>query len=969
MNPPLPSQLLEPGKEWWGRYPDEFKKDFSPSASPSSLHNEYLTDDYFPCLGSVPKHFTGKNRRHLDMNVARFENDSDKKVDRTEWGLPVPNREAAYISLAKYAKDVPALSTEQVFAINTAMNWTEKHFGPYMQNSRVKELDEVVEGVDKTTSPGFPWTRKYAKKRAMIDDWKDFSQFMVDDWERLRDPLYVAVFGNSLKEEVRPRVKIDANSIRTFTAGPIEMTLHGNRLFEDMNQKFYASHLKSASVVGFSPLKAGWDALFRKLKRHPNGFALDESQYDSSLRAYLMWGCAQFRWNMLRPQDQTPENKERLLEYYRNLINTVILTSDGVFVRKTGGNPSGSVNTISDNTLILFMLLAYGWIMIVPDELCSYEKFDSELALALCGDDNTWTVSDAALPYFNAESLIKEWARIGITTTTDSMTPRPVEELDFLSAHTVFIDGIACPLYSREKLLTSLLYSRESENPAYTLVRASALLRVGWTDPQLRGYLREFISWLVEEYDIVLQNTEEWRQAKCQIPTEMDLYTLFLGESQLMVKQSYIPGIKSDFQIRSNMNVQLPQRRKRVRGPRQPQKQRGTGRGRLIGPRMPGGNFMSKGQRTQARPQSGKRRRNRRAQSRRGGTVFGAGNTMLSAKPFGMGAQNRSSGQRRIKRVQNDEFIAAVVSGAGASGATYNNTAYAVNPGNATTFPWLAGEAQQWEKYFFEYLEFYFEHDVSAFATPGTTGKVILSFDYDAADSPPTTKQQMLDTEPHADGMPNEDFGLQMNPRDLSGRTDLHYVRLAGLPGGADIRLYDVGNLNVATQGITGATTELGELHVRYSIVFEVPILESDGKVAPANNQVSWFQSTGSEAAGATTVPVNMAFATATANGLGAVNTAGSIVLPAGNYLLDLDAIANITPNTDAVRIEADILLGGVSILGAGNVPNNACVAAASVHQSVFFSSTGTHALTFPVTCVYAGGTVTLGGSVRIVAI
>lgn len=970
VSPPLPSRLLEPGEEWWGKYPEFFQQGFRPTCRTTALHEKYLSDDYFPCLGSVPKKFTGKNRRRIDMNIARFENETEKKVDRTEWGLPVPNVEAAYISLGKYAKDIPALDTCQVTAMNVAFQWTERHFGPYMQNSRVKTQEEVVEGLDFSTSPGFPWTRKYAKKRNMCDDWKEFPTYMRDDWERLRDPLYVAVFGNSLKEEIRPRVKIDANSIRTFTAGPIEMTIHGNRLFEDMNQKFYASHLKTASVVGFTPLKGGWDMLYRKLRKHPNGFALDESQYDSSLRAYLMWGCAQFRWNMLRPEDQTEDMKERLLMYYQNLVNTVILTSDGVFVRKTGGNPSGSVNTISDNTLILFMLLAYGWIMVSPDEFANYESFMAHVSLALCGDDNTWSVSNIALPFFNARSLIAEWSRIGVTTTTDSLDPRPIEELDFLSAFTVFIDGIACPLYSRHKILTSLLYSREPESPAYTLIRSCALLRVGWPDPQLRGYLKELISWIVKEYGTVLQGTEEWRQAMCQIPTEMELKKLFLGDSQPMVKQSkncscVDPGIKKIFQNEMNQQAR-PQRKKSQRMSRAARRgQRGTGRSRLIGPRMPQGNFLSGGRRM---PISVKQRRNRR---RNGGAVKGAGNLVLAGKPFGMGAQNRSGGQRRVKRVQNDEFIGTVTSGTGGVSA-FNNVVFPVNPGNATTFPWLAGEAQQWEKYRFEYLEFYFEHDVSAFATAGTTGKVIMSFDYDAADSPPTTKQQMLDTEPHADGMPNEDFGLVMNTGDLSGRTDLHYVRLAGLPGGADIRLYDVGNMNVATQGITGATTEVGELHVRYAVVFEVPILSSDLKAAPANNQVSWFQSSAAEASGANGVAKNLLMATATANGLAIVNTAGSFVLPAGNYIADLTAVMQDTLATFTAT-SLDVLKNGVSVYTAALIKPSGGDSSGSLTNelvaSVFLSSNGTDAFVFPVTNVYTTGTTTQAGSLRFVAV
>jgi hypothetical protein len=512
--------------------------------------------------------------------------------------------------------------------------------------------------------------------------------------------------------------------------------------------------------------------------------------------------------------------------------------------------------------------------------------------------------------------------------------------------------------------LTSLLYSRDAESPAYTLIRACALLRVGWTDPQLRGYLKELISWLVNEYGTVLQGTEEWRQAMCQIPTEMELRKLFLGESQPMVKQCKTrsclqPEIKERFQTVMNG---LPQRKRSKRVARAPRKkQRGTGRARLIGPRMPQGNFMSN---RRQMPMSGKRRRNRR---RNGGAVKGAGNMVLTGKPFGMGAQNRSGGQRRIKRVQNDEFIAAVTSGAGGVTA-FNNVAFPVNPGNATTFPWLAGEAQQWEKYRFEYLEFYFEHDVSAFATAGTTGKVILSFDYDAADSPPTTKQQMLDTEPHADGMPNEDFGLVMYPPDLSGRTDLHYVRLAGLPGGADIRLYDVGNMNVATQGITGATTEVGELHVRYSVVFEIPILSSDAKAAPANNQVSFFSNAAPETP-TSTVDYQMLFATAVTNGLAIVNTAGSFVPPAGNYLVD--AFVSVAAATSLTVFSLDIEKNGVTVFGT--VPADAQSAVAVVTQQtlsapVFVSANGTD--TFVVEINATGtGALTAGGSIRWVAV
>jgi len=962
--PPAPSALIEEHREFWRRYPVEYQKGFSGTAVLSELHRRMLKQRYFPVIGSVPKHFVGRNRRGLDINVAQFENETDKKVDRSSWGLPVPNREAAFISLAKYAKDVPALSACQALAMNGAVDWLHRHFGVHMQNSRVKPVEEVIQGLDMTTSPGFPWTRKYATKRGMYDDWKGFTQYMEDDWDRLKDNDFVAVFGNSLKEEIRLAEKIDANSLRTFTAGPVEMTIHGNRLFEHMNEKFYASHLKTASVVGFSPWKGGWDELYRKLKKFDNGFALDESQYDSSLRAYLMWAVAEFRWSMLREEDRTPDNLARLQVYYRNLINTIIITSDGVFVQKQGGNPSGSVNTIVDNTLILYLLLAYGWIMRCPNEMRSYESFDENLALALCGDDNTWTVSSVALTFFNARSLIEEWAKIGVITTTDCLDPRPVEELDFLSAFTVFVDGVAIPLYSREKLLTSLLYSRLPGNPAYTLTRAAALLRVGWADVQLRRYLREFISWLVESYGNVLRDAKEWRDAMASVPTENDLRKFYLnleGVQYPLVNQGAcnapadkcIPAIKTEFDNSAMNSNPLPQRQRRVRrkGGRPPVPARGTRQ------------YLAAQSRRFAKPAGP---RGRRPRSRRGRGQDFTGVTNMRGMPDGI-----RRGRKR-HNFDEDEFITDLV-GSTTFGNGANTTAqqFAVNPGQAATFPWLSAIAPKFEKYVFTKLEFYYKHEVSQFATAGTVGKAILSFDYDAADPPPTAKQQMLDTDPHNDKMPCQDFALIIDCKE-SFNNGPKYVRPGIVPGGSDVKTYDIGLLNYGAAGTSDGTTKIGELHVRYAGWFEKPVLEST-VAAPANNQVAVFKSSAPEAL-TTTVKTQLALATAVNNGLSIVNTVGNLVCQAGNYLVDFDVnVIDTTSEAITIVVEVDwnaAPVGNLATFKSGPLVANEEV---PLHVSAFIPIPGAGLVTNGIQCFVtvtgAAGTLTATGVVRILAV
>jgi len=960
------------------------------------MHAAKLSQDFFPIVAQVPKRFNGRNRRHLDVNVARYESDKKMEIDRTGWGLPEPNREAAYTSLAKYAKSVEILSHKQVLALNMAAQWMRREFGPYMQNSKVRGQEEVVAKLEKSTSNGYPWVRKYPTKRDMIDNWQGFEVYMSEDWDRLKEENYTAVFGNSLKEEIRAAEKIAENSIRTFTAGPIEMTIHGNRLFEDMNEKFYASHLKTASVVGFSPLKGGWNALYRKLKKFQNGFALDESQYDSSLRSYLMWACAEFRWEMLSAEDRTPDNLMRLRVYYRNLVNTLIITSDGVFVMKKGGNPSGSVNTIVDNTLILYMLMAYGWIMVSPISQCTYSSFSDNLSLALVGDDNTWTVSDSALEFFNARTLIAEWKLLGVTTTTDSLDPRPVEELDFLSAHTVFIDGIAVPLYDRNKLLTSLLYSLHPEDPAYTLTRAAGLLQIGWTDEHFRVYLQELIGWLVDEYSDVLHENGEWKLAMRQLKSDEELRKLFVGEEIPIFNQSYNntecrerleSGIKSShtncltgptYDSGCEM-LALPQRAKRQRKPKGPPPlpsrktvaydiARATEQ--IIAKGKKGNQSKNQKKRQQRQNLGLPRQRGARPgrAMQRGFVEYGMGGpTQARSMDMRVTAGGQTLQGSRLQVIEQDEFIAAIL---GTNSATPTVTAFPINPGQAGTFPWLAKVALLFEKYHFEYLEFYYKTRTSQFQTQGQ-GAVVLCCDYDAADSPPITLQQALDMDPHVDDVPYEQLRLFLSPPDLmdGGGRKGKYVRPNGLPGGTDIKTYDAGNLFVVTVN-NGSTAELGELRVRYKCRLQIPVLE-DIAAAPVNNQVAVFQSTG-EAPGVSGVAKNILLATQKANGLGAVNTAGSIVLPAGNYLVDFDA--TVTDSVDDITgFVADIQVASVSTY-AGLAPIILLEAAGtaldlSLHASAFVSVNGTQALTFPLIVAYTGGTVLVYGSVRITSV
>lgn len=893
--------------------------------------------------------------------------DDHKVDDEPDWGLPVPNEEAAYKSLAKYGKDMPVMSNEDIILMNEAWEMTAEHFGPYMRNSKVRSYTEVKDKLDKSTSTGAPFNSLYPTKKELFENDPDIDEWMEKDWEKLAtDKDWTCVATNSLKEEIRPSEKTKLNKIRTFTAMPVDATVHGNRLFADMNENMNSSWLKSSSTVGWSPMMGNWDTMIRKLKTFNKGYALDESEYDSSIRSYMMWGCARFRWSMLRPEDQTTANWNRIRTYYRNLINTVIISPVGVLIMKLAGNPSGSCNTINDNTLVLYCLMCFAWLKLSPDDKKTLGHFELNTAKCLCGDDNTWTVSDIANEFYNARTVIKVWDEIGITTTTDCLDPREPDELDYLSAHTVYLNGVAVPQYNKAKILTSLLYSTKSkQTPALALERTNGQFLISYTDVVLREFLRKVQQWLIWEYDKICANDPEWIVAKCGILSDERLMKLWTGEAMIICPQSISTARKINKRNKMTTRIIKETFKPRKRGGRGPNKKgKAT---RMMGPNNSAlKEIVVWGGQNPVRQRRGRQGRNRPRNGPRRGRNDGS--FFKTKGPMGRGSTRQTQLGMEMTTFTRDEYIAEVTGAATA--ANFGVTAYSVNPGQTTTFPWLgAVVGNRFEKYQFDSLEFYIKREVSEFATAGAQGKMGLSFDADAADAPPATKQQAEDTHPQASGMPCENISLKIPRQILYRLNDGHYIRPAGLPANTDIKTYDLGNLNVWTQNLGANTATVGELHVRYRVRCFIPVLENTAG-APANNQV-YTAYNASIAAGGTTVPAALTFSGATqvVNGIAVVNSGGTLTLPAGNYVAMCSAnIANSTSSVTTATLQLyknNATVGGAYLTGITGSPDGS----GSLFLPCFIQSNGTDTYAFVVTCTYAGGVTTMQGNLLIMTI
>jgi len=180
--------------------------------------------------------------------------------------------------------------------------------------------------------------------------------------------------------------------------------------------------------------------------------------------------------------------------------------------------------------------------------------------------------------------------------------------------------------------------------------------------------------------------------------------------------------------------------------------------------------------------------------------------TSKGMKVVNLGA--RISGSGDVVRIAHREYIADVTT----TLATFETRVFKINPGVATTFPWLSNIAANFEKYRFRKLKFCYYSSVAT----TTAGSVMLAIDLDTLDAPPASKQQMLQMQRVVRANVWEEC-CSFIPEAVPEL----YIRTGAVPVGADAKTYDAGQLIIGTVGTTAAT--IGEAWFEYDVELHTP--------------------------------------------------------------------------------------------------------------------------------------------------
>lgn len=125
-----------------------------------------------------------------------------------------------------------------------------------------------------------------------------------------------------------------------------------------------------------------------------------------------------------------------------------------------------------------------------------------------------------------------------------------------------------------------------------------------------------------------------------------------------------------------------------------------------------------------------------------------------------------------------------------------------INPGNPTTFPWLATIATNFEQYRVRAMRFHFRSTSgnSVASTNTSLGTVVLATQYNVTGTTFASKQQMENYAGGQSGTPAQDLIHAIDVKPSGTPIENLYVRGQIVPAGQDPRLYDLGKFCIASK-------------------------------------------------------------------------------------------------------------------------------------------------------------------------
>uniref|UniRef100_A0AB74UNY9 Polyprotein n=1 Tax=Areca palm necrotic ringspot virus 2 TaxID=3367521 RepID=A0AB74UNY9_9POTY len=446
-----------------------------------------------------------------------------ENLQELEWQyLPSKlNKSAYWMDLMKY--DHPERATPNFVVLKEAAIWVVNHLIKNgMKETRICTTEQVLEDLQWQTAAGAVY---YGAKGKVLENYNSDQIRSLAEWcrDNLLKGKNAGIWNASLKAELRPKEKIEANKTRVFTAAPLTTLMATKFYVDDFNKQFYQSHLKANHTVGINKFRRGWEQLYGKLNREGYYWGGgDGSRYDSSIEPFFFDMMVWIRMQFV-VEEEKEEFQKALWNMYREFVYTPIYCLDGNVVIKRLGQPSGQPSTVVDNTIILMVSFVYAIL----------EKFgledgknilDKELFCFVCnGDDNKFTVSKT-LVQDGKFDLSKQFKNLGLDYKFEELTKDPLEHFYMSLQFTKTTEGIGFAL--DEERLVAILQWKRGKKYMDVLQSIQAACVESYNRVNIFKVACTYLRWFLYQYHRELAYEEMEEGGKLRILTETEIHNL-----------------------------------------------------------------------------------------------------------------------------------------------------------------------------------------------------------------------------------------------------------------------------------------------------------------------------------------------------------------------------------------------------------------------------------------------------------
>lgn len=398
---------------------------------------------------------------------------------------------------------------------STKWNWAcRKMHQDYSQFLKTSPLtfEQAVHAAEKQTSPGYPWNLYFKTKGEVLSHDSSYlfirqtisnimsGDFSITLWNQTSPKLH----------EIRPKTKLlgPTPKVRTFMCCDIIFYLIGIMLYKNQNDSMLqAAYTKKWSAVGIKEEYGGWDHLAKILigdKKTPNFHCFDVEAMEASLQVPLIGSIYELRNSnlLIPPKHRTPWYNLQLF-YLRCLQFAYVIDPLGYLVMMYGGNISGQLNTLNDNTLGLEFGTKYSTAI----HFDAYEEFSNYwdgLSGKLMGDDSI--IREHPL----LQHFISDMATISFTVKYES-EPAPLTKSKFLNRtwSYSYSHGMYVSRPNFEKMMANVYFNKKSNSWRLTYVKLQALRVKFYPFPEHLHKVTTYINYVEKHHMNDMENEKE----------------------------------------------------------------------------------------------------------------------------------------------------------------------------------------------------------------------------------------------------------------------------------------------------------------------------------------------------------------------------------------------------------------------------------------------------------------------------